>query len=112
MPPNYELEGDVVNVSIRPIAPKDVDLVADLLSGLAAEFIVHKSDAEALEQFLKENSAEFIRGFISGGFRYHVAEANGSVVRFVGVRENKHLYHLFVAKPVQCQGIGRKLWEF
>jgi GNAT superfamily N-acetyltransferase len=101
-----------VNVSIRPIAPKDVDLVAELLSGLAAEFIVHEFDAEAQRQFPRENSAECIRGFIAAGFRYHVAEANGSVVGFVGVRENKHLYHLFVAKPVQRQGIGRELWEF
>jgi GNAT superfamily N-acetyltransferase len=43
---------------------------------------------------------------------YPVAELNGELVGFVGVRENKHLYHLFVSKALQRRGIGRKLWEF
>lgn len=29
----------------------------------------------------------------------------------VGVRDNSHLYHLFVAKPFQGCGLGRRLWE-
>ena len=94
------------------MAPQDVDVAAGLLSELAAEFIVHEFDSRAQTQFLAENNAACIRGFIDRGFRYHVAEADGSIVGFVGVRENKHLYHLFVGKPVQRRGIGHQLWEF
>lgn len=41
----------------------------------------------------------------------HVAEMNGELVGFVGVRGNAHLYHLFVSQPLQGRGIGRMLWE-
>ena len=99
-------------MTIRPMASHDVDTAASLLSELASEFIVHEFDSEAQKQFLAENDADCIRRFIDRGFRYHVAEADGAIVGFVGVRDNKHLYHLFVAKPVQRRGVGHQLWEF
>jgi ribosomal protein S18 acetylase RimI-like enzyme len=102
----------VDNLTIRPIEPTDIEPVARLLCELASEFIVREFEAPAQGRFLVENNAEAIRGFIANQFRYHVAEINGEVVGFVGIRENKHLYHLFVSKPLQGRGIGRKLWEF
>ena len=32
------------------------------------------------------------------------------IVGFVGVRDNKHLYHLFVANDFQRRGVARRLW--
>jgi GNAT superfamily N-acetyltransferase len=90
----------------------DIEPAASLLAELAAEFIIGEFEPEARRHFLEENDAEAIRGFVSSGFRYHVAEMNGELVGFVGVRENKHLHHLFVAKPLQRKGIGRMLWNF
>jgi GNAT superfamily N-acetyltransferase len=92
--------------------PADIEPVAKLLSELASEFIVGEFEPPAQERFLVENNAEAIRRFIASQFRYHVAEIDGRLVGFVGVRENKHLYHLFVSKPLQGRGIGRQLWEF
>lgn len=86
--------------------------MAKLLSELATEFIVAEFEAPAQGRFLTENNAEAIRGFLGNQFRYHVAEMDRELVGFVGVRENKHLYHLFVSKPLQRQGIGRALWEY
>ena len=91
--------------------PTDIEPVARLLNELAAEFIVGEFEGPARQRFLVENNAEAIRGFIANGFRYHVADLNGEIVGFVGIRENKHLYHLFVSKPLHRRGIGRKLWE-
>ena len=99
-------------VTIRSMQPADIEPVANLLSELAAEFIVGEFSPEAQRNFLEENNAEAIRRFVSSGFRYHVAEMNGELIGFVGVRENKHLYHLFVAKSLLRQGIGRMLWNF
>ena len=42
---------------------------------------------------------------------YHVAEDAGRLVGVVAVRDNKHLYHLFVAEPHQGQGLARELWS-
>ena len=89
----------------------DVEPVASLLRELAQEFSVGELSQEARRKFLEENSADAIRRFVSSGFRYHVAEMNGVLVGFVGVRDNKHLYHLFVAKTLQRKGIGHMLWS-
>jgi GNAT superfamily N-acetyltransferase len=101
----------VDNLTIRPIEPADVEPVAKLLCDLATEFITGEFEPPARERFVVENNAEAIRGFIATTFRYHVAEIDGELVGFVGVRDNRHLYHLFVARPLQGRGIGRKLWE-
>ena len=101
----------MAQVAIRPIEPSDIESVARLLSELASAYIIGEFERSAQEHFLAKNDANAIREFIASGFRYHVAETNGDLVGFVGVRENTHLYHLFVATSLQGQGIGRMLWE-
>jgi ribosomal protein S18 acetylase RimI-like enzyme len=96
--------------SIRPMSNADVSSVASLLSSLAREHITHEFDPRARELFLSKNDETNIRGFVAQGFRYHVAESGGRIVGFVGVRDNKHLYHLFVANAFQRRGIARRLW--
>jgi GNAT superfamily N-acetyltransferase len=98
-------------IAIRPIEAGDVERVADLLAELASAFILPGFEREARESFLAKNGAPAIREFIADGFRYHVAEADGRIVGFVGVRGDRHLYHLFVDTPLQRRGIGRALWE-
>lgn len=99
-------------LNIRPIAPSDIEPVADLLAALATEFIIGKFAPEAQQRFLANNNAAAIRDLIACGYRYHVAELNGEVAGFAGVRDNKHLYHLFVEKSAQQCGLGRRLWHF
>jgi ribosomal protein S18 acetylase RimI-like enzyme len=88
----------------------DVPPVAALFEALALEHIAHEFDARARERFLATNNESGIRGFVQRGFRYHVAESDGRIVGFVGVRDNQHLYHLFVANDFQRQGVARHLW--
>jgi GNAT superfamily N-acetyltransferase len=98
-------------IAIRPIEGSDIETVAALLAQLASAYILPGFERPARESFLAKNGPTAIRGFIADGFRYHVAELDGRIVGFVGVRGNSHLYHLFVATPVQRRGIGRALWE-
>ena len=102
----------MVPIAIRPIEPSDIEPVANLLSELASAYIINEFEQPAQERFLAKNNANAIREFIAIGYRYHVAESNGELAGFVGVRGNAHLYHLFVAAPLQGKGIGRALWEF
>ena len=88
----------------------DVPSVASLLEFLGREHIIHEFSAEAQARFLANNNEDRIRAFVARGFRYHVAESAGRIVGFVGVRDNKHLYHLFVANDFQRRGLGRRLW--
>jgi ribosomal protein S18 acetylase RimI-like enzyme len=89
----------------------DIPLVAALLESLAREHIIHEFEPQARELFLTKNNESSIRHFVVQGFRYHVAELNGRIIGFVGVRDNKHLYHLFVANEFQRQGLGQQLWN-
>ena len=52
-----------------------------------------------------------IRGDIESGYRYHVAEEAGELAEVAAVRDNSHLYHLFVSERFQGQGLARRLWE-
>jgi acetyltransferase (GNAT) family protein len=82
-----------------------------LIADLAREFIILEFSAEVQSRFLNENNAAAIERFMRNGFRYHVAEFDERVIGVVGVRDNKHLYHLFVATPFQGRGLGRRLCE-
>ncbi|MEN9580079.1 MAG: hypothetical protein RJA70_3088 [Pseudomonadota bacterium] len=93
------------------MCPADTNSVASLLEALAREYIICEFAADAQQLFLSKNNAESIREFVKRGFRYHVAELDGRIVGFVGVRDNTHLYHLFVAKEIHHQGLARKLWH-
>ena len=43
-------------------------------------------------------------------YKYHVAEEDGAIVGIVGIRDNSHLYHLFVADDFRGRGFARQLW--
>ena len=96
--------------SIRPMTDADIPSVASLLESLAREHITHEFPPQAQARFLANNNEDRIRAFVAHGFRYHVTESRGRIVGFVGVRDNKHLYHLFVANDFQRRGLGRRLW--
>lgn len=98
-------------MEIRPVAGPDIPAVARLLNELARQFIVHESTPEGAATFLRENDAEGIRRYIGLGHVYHVADAGGEIAGFVAVRENRHLFHMFVAVKWQRQGLARKLWD-
>ncbi|MFL6706750.1 MAG: GNAT family N-acetyltransferase [Massilia sp.] len=96
---------------IRPLLPADLDAVAALLHSLASEFILHETPPEQAAVFLQDNSAPGIRAHLANGFAYHVAEDAGAIVGFIGMRERRHLFHLFVDKRWQGRGLSRALWD-
>jgi GNAT superfamily N-acetyltransferase len=98
-------------MQIRPIEDMDVPAVARLLKALATEFIVHESTPEGAATFLRENNEEAIRHYIGIGHMYHVAQADDEIAGFISVRDQSHLFHMFVGAKWQGQGVARKLWE-
>lgn len=98
-------------MQIRPIKDEDAPAVARLLNALARKFIVHESTPEGAATFLRENNEEAIRRYIEAGQVYHVAESDAEIAGFISIREQSHLFHLFVGAKWQGQGVARKLWE-
>ncbi len=83
---------------IRNITDNDIGEVATLMRSLSEEFITHEGSAAAADLFARENDEEGIRSFMRAGMVYYVAEVAGMIAGFIAVRENKHLFHMFVAK--------------
>jgi ribosomal protein S18 acetylase RimI-like enzyme len=52
-----------------------------------------------------------IERLLDGGYRYFVAESGNRLAGVVATRDDRHLYHLFVATDFQRQGLARRLWE-
>ncbi|AVR98056.1 GNAT family N-acetyltransferase [Pseudoduganella armeniaca] len=88
-------------------APALGALVLDLLPYLtidpagkgADEFVAHIDGAAQLRYLRQPN------------FRYRLATRQGKLAGFIALRDNSHLFHLFVGRSWHGQGLGRRLWE-
>ena len=91
--------------------PGDSDSISSLLCSLASKFIANEFSSEARHILLKSMTPGAIEKYIQSGYRYHVAETDSQVVGVVAVRDNVHLFHLFVAEQYQRRGIATQLWK-
>jgi GNAT superfamily N-acetyltransferase len=98
-------------LTIREATFEDAAAIGALARGLAQRFVTHELPRAAASALLETMSEAGIRERMIAGCRYHVAELEGGMIGLVGVKDNRHLYHLFVAEDHQRQGIGRALWH-
>lgn len=96
--------------TIRAAVPDDALAISTLLIELTARYIAHELSPEGAKRLLGSMEETAIRRYMASGYRYHVAEAHGELAGVISVRNNQHLYHLFVAEPFQGQGLARALW--
>lgn len=96
---------------IRLATPDDASAISRLVCPLIARFIAHEYSTEGRQTLLSCFTADAIEGYLRGGYRFHVAEADGQIVGSVGVRDDRHLFNLFVGEPYQRQGVARALWD-
>jgi GNAT superfamily N-acetyltransferase len=97
-------------MQVRSATVADAEQISSLIRSLSGPFLLSQ-DGSGAEPFLESIGAPAIRGYISASnFSYHVAEAENEVVGLVALRDNSHLYHLFVAQAHQGKGLGRSLW--
>jgi GNAT superfamily N-acetyltransferase len=89
----------------------DSERISQLVDGLAKKYIAHEFSPAGVECLLSSMRPGEIKKYIESGFMYHIAEFNGQLVGVVGVRDNSHLYHLFVDERYQRQGIAKALWR-
>ncbi|MDG4555606.1 MAG: GNAT family N-acetyltransferase [Candidatus Competibacter sp.] len=98
-------------MNIRAATIADAEAISALIMDLSDPFYTSPT-REGAEPFLASVSTEAQRGYIAAGnFSYHVAESDGGLVAVVALRDNSHLFHLFVAKPLQGTGLARRLWN-
>ena len=96
---------------IRTATVEDATGISELISELSKPFLLSPS-GEGSEPFFASVSEAAVRGYISANnFAYLVAESSGQLAGVVAMRDNGHLFELFIAEQFQRQGLGRRLWE-
>lgn len=96
---------------IRLATPDDAPAISRVIKSLSGYFLTHPDGAGA-ETVLQSIEPAGIAEFIAAPhFCHWVVCVQGQVIAVAGLRDNTHLYHLFVAKEWQKHGVGRALWQ-
>jgi len=98
------------NFTVRPALVADAAGISALIHSLLHHRTPEPADP-APEPFMALFAPQAIEGYITAGnYNYLVALDQGQLVGVLGVRDNRHLVHLFVAEPYQRRGIACTLW--
>lgn len=98
-------------MKIRTANVADAKTISGIIRSLSQPFFT-APDGKGAEACLESISETAVAGYIArGNFAYYVGEEMGEIVGIVAVRDNRHLYHLFVLPTCQRRQLGRKLWE-
>lgn len=97
-------------ITVRLGTPADASAISAFITALSAKFIAHEFTAPARERFLATLAPDALESYLTAGFRFHVAERDGEIAGVVATRDDRHLYHLFVAEALHGSGLGRRLW--
>jgi len=97
-------------MNIREAASQDMSELSALAVLLSEKYVTPELPQSAAVSFLESLKPDRIGNNLQNGFQYHVAEEASDIIGFIGIKDNKHLYHLFVSDDYQRKGIARQLW--
>lgn len=97
--------------AIRLAGASDAPAISELVSRLTRVRILPEQPEGAAERLLSWMAPEALAARIAAGHRYHVAEIGTVLTGVAAIRDNAHLYLLFVDEPFQRRGIARALWN-
>lgn len=96
---------------LRPARAEDAAAISALIHDVAPGLMVHPDGAGA-ERFLLGVAPPAIKRYLSEPqYRYQVCLMAGQLAGVIALRDNRHLFHLFVAPAFQRRGIARHLWR-
>lgn len=98
-------------MQIRIATSFDAAGISDLIRSLSDPFLSSPDGAGAERFFISINEQAIAIYVTASNFTYLVAEEDGVFAGIVAIRDNKHLFHLFVAPAYQGAGLARRLWE-
>lgn len=98
-------------MQIRLATVGDAPAISRLINELAPFCTLHP-DGRGAEGFFESISPPAIAGYVAApNYRYRTASIDGALAAVVAMRDNSHLFHLFVATAFQRRGHARALWE-
>jgi GNAT superfamily N-acetyltransferase len=98
-------------MEFRAGSPADAEAIAGLIASFQSELTDDPSGAGA-EQYFASVSVQAEREYLaSERYQYLLAYSDSQLTGFIAIRDGSHLFHLFVERSRQRQGIARRLWE-
>jgi GNAT superfamily N-acetyltransferase len=98
-------------MKIRSATIADAEEISALIVELSAPFYTSATRAGA-EPFLASIGADAqCRNLSAPNFSNYVSESSGQLAGVVTLRDNSHLFHLFIAAPFQRAGLATQLWD-
>jgi GNAT superfamily N-acetyltransferase len=98
-------------MKIRVAITDDAVQISTIAYTLSEKYIAHEFSDIGRNTLLQSLVPKQIAKNIHSGFRYHVAEIGDQIIGVIGIKENRHIYHLFVAEDYQRKGIATQLWK-
>ena len=95
----------------RAGSPTDAEAIASLIASFQSELTDDPSGVGA-EEYVASVSVYAEREYLSSErYGYLLAYSDSELAGFIAMRDGSHLFHLFVERSHQRQGIARRLWE-
>jgi len=96
---------------LRPADAADASAISGLILSLQP-YLTIEPDGSGAEEFLVSLSPDIIRRNLQDEkYCYQLAFDGEALAGVVAVRDNTHLFSLYVGSPWHGQGLGKRLWE-
>lgn len=96
---------------LRPALVADAPAIVALIDELMPFLTLHPDGAGA-EKFIDNCRQAAIEGYLSDSrYAYQLAHINGALAGVVAMRDNTHLFHMFVPRALHRRGMARRLWQ-
>jgi GNAT superfamily N-acetyltransferase len=98
-------------MGIRSAVPADAAAIYELINSLAHCFC-EAPDADVPDWFTQATKPSVIAARIDDhDYRSYVYMRGEDLIGYIAIRNNQHLYYLFVDQGYHGQGIARQLWD-
>ena len=98
-------------MTFRAGSPADAEAIAAMIDSFQSE-LTEDPSGKGAEKYLASVSVQAEREYLaSERYRYLLAFSDSELAGFIAIRDESHLFHLFIARCYQRQGIARRLWE-
>ncbi|MGK5028317.1 GNAT family N-acetyltransferase [Janthinobacterium sp. DSP2-3-3] len=97
--------------TLRPALVADAPAIVALIDDLMPFLTLHPDGAGA-EKFIEHCRQPAIEGYLSQSrYAYQLAHLDGELAGVVAMRDNTHLFHMFVPRALHRRGMARRLWQ-
>lgn len=101
---------NLTELTLRPALVADAPAIVALIDDLMPFLTLHPDGAGA-EKFIAHCRLPAIETYLSQEkYQYQIAHLGGELAGVVAMRDNTHLFHLFVPRALHRRGLARQLW--